>query len=105
MYGSGTTTLIISNEDLNDMIKILKALEDSDVLLKGITETLKSDVRKGGFLNTVVPMLIGTLGSSLLNNLTGERLYRTGYGIGKGIYRTGYGLKKSSNATTSFNKV
>ena len=62
------------------MIKIVKALEESDVLLKGVTETLKSETKeqKGGFLS----MLLGTLGASLLSNLL------TG---GKGMYRTGYG--------------
>ena len=59
-YGSGRTTLIIPNDDLTDMIKIVKAPEDSDALMKGVTETLKSDVKKGGFLSTVQLMLIGT---------------------------------------------
>ena len=35
--GSGTTTLVISNEELNDVMKIIQALEDSDILLKGIS--------------------------------------------------------------------
>ena len=91
MYGSGTTTLIISDNDLNDMIKILKALEDSAILLKGITKAIKNETKeqKGGFLS----MLLGTLGASLLGNLlSGKGLYKTGYGICK----TGYGLKKKS---------
>ena len=61
------------------MIKIEKALEDSDVLLKGVTKTLKSETKeqKGGFLS----MLLGTLGASLLGNLlSGKGMYRTGYG-------------------------
>ena len=103
MYGSGTTTLIISNKNLNDMIKLVKALEDSHVLTKEVSEVMKK--LKGGFLSTMLPMLLGTLGSSLIGNLlTGEGLYRTGYGTGKGMYRTGYGLKKIIDASTSFNK-
>ena len=83
MYRSGNTTVIISDNDINDMVKIVKALEDSDVLLKGITTTIKNETieQKGGFLS----MLLGTLGASLLGNLLN----------GKGNYRTGYGLKKS----------
>ena len=41
IHGSGTTTLIISNEEMNDMIKIVQALEDSNILLQGITKTIK----------------------------------------------------------------
>ena len=46
MYGHGTKTVKFSNKDLNDMTKIVKALEDSDVLIKGVTKTLKSDMKK-----------------------------------------------------------
>ena len=46
MYGSGTKTAQFSNKDLDDMTKIVKALEDSDVLMKGITKTLKNDIKK-----------------------------------------------------------
>ena len=48
MYGSGKT-IKFSNKDLNDMTKIVKALEDSDVLMKGITKTLKNDIKKDVF--------------------------------------------------------
>ena len=41
MYGSGTKTVKFSNKDLDDMTKIVKALEDYDVLMKGLTKTLK----------------------------------------------------------------
>ena len=63
---NNTTTLIISNSEINDIIKIVKSLEDSDLLLKGVTETVQNEVKeqKGGFLN----MLLGTLGASLLGN-------------------------------------
>ena len=46
MYGSGIKTVKFSNKDLDDMTKIVKALEDSDVLMKGITETLENDIKK-----------------------------------------------------------
>ena len=54
-----------SNKDLDDMTKIAKAVEDSDVLMKGITETLKNDIKKRGAL-PLIPMLLGTFGASLL---------------------------------------
>ena len=65
ILGSGnTTTLIISNDEMEDIIKIVKPLEDSSLLLKGVTETVQNEVKeqKGGFLS----MLLGTLGVSLL---------------------------------------
>ena len=64
MLGSGNmTTLIISNDEIEDFIKILKSLEDSGLLLKGVTETVKNEVKKKkvGFLS----MFLGTLGASL----------------------------------------
>ena len=67
IYGSGTTALIISNEEMNDAMKIVQALEDYNILLKGITKTIKNKTKeqKGGFLS----MLLGTLGASLLGHL------------------------------------
>ena len=56
-------TVRFSNKDLDDMTKIVKALEDSDVLMKRITEILKNDIKKGGAL-PLIPMLLGTLGAS-----------------------------------------
>ena len=41
IHGSGTTTLIISNEEMNDIMKIVQPLEDSNILLKGVTKTIK----------------------------------------------------------------
>ena len=46
MYGSGTKTVTFSNEDLDGIAKIVKALEDSDLLMKGVTKTLKNDIKK-----------------------------------------------------------
>ena len=45
IHGSGTT-VIFSNEEINNMIKIFKALEDSDILVKRVTKTLKNDIKK-----------------------------------------------------------
>ena len=64
---SGSTTLIISNKEMNDIMKIVQALEDSNILLEGVTKTIENETKKqkGGFLS----MLLGTLGTSLLGNL------------------------------------
>ena len=66
MLGSGNTALIISNEEMNDIIKIVQALEDLNILLKGVTKTIINETKeqKGGILN----MLLGTLGASLLGS-------------------------------------
>ena len=93
IHGSGTTTLLISNEEMNDILKIAQALEDFNILLKGITETINNETKKqkGGFLE----MLLGTLGASLLENmLTRKGIVRAGYGHAKGIVRAGYGNKR-----------
>ena len=66
IHGSGPTTLIISNAEMNDIIKIVQALEDTNILLKGVTKTIKSDIKKDG---KGIGMLLGTLGASLLGNL------------------------------------
>ena len=67
IHVSGTTTLIISNEEMNDIMKIVQALKDSNIFLKGVTKTIEDEAKKqkGGFLS----MLLGTLGASLLGNL------------------------------------
>ena len=80
---------------MNDTMKIVQAIEDSNVLLKGVTKTIKNEAKeqKGGFLS----MLLGTLGASLLGNLlTGKGIVRAGSGNkkGKGIVRAGSGNKK-----------
>ena len=77
---------------MNDIIKIIQALEDSNILLKGFTIENETKEQKGGFLS----MLLGTLGASLLGNLlTGKGIERVGSGYhskkGKGIVRAGYG--------------
>ena len=87
ILGSGNTTLIISNKDMEDLIKIVKSLEDSGLLLKGVTEAVQNEIKeqKGRFLSA----LLGTLGASLLGNLL------AGKGVnkkGKGIRRAGEGI-------------
>ena len=61
------TTLTISNDEMDAILKIVKSLEDSGVLLKGVSETIQNEAKEqgGGFIN----MLLGTLGASLLGDL------------------------------------
>ena len=89
IQGSGNTTLIISNEEINDIMKITQALGDSNILLKGVTKTVKNESKeqKGGFFS----ILLGTLGATLLGNLL----------TGKGFLRADSGRSLSS---TSKNK-
>ena len=92
IHGSGTATLKISNKEINDIVKIVQALEDSNSFLKGVTKTVEKETKeqKGGFLS----MLLGTLGASLLGNLlAGKGIVRAGSGNkkGKGIVRAGTG--------------
>ena len=58
--GSGRTTLIISNEEMIDIMKIAQALEDSNILLQGVTETIKNETKeqKGGFLSMLLRTLV-----------------------------------------------
>ena len=92
IHGSGTKTLIISNEEMNDIMKIIQTLEDSNILLKRVTKTIRNETKeqKGGFLS----MLLGTLVASLLGNLlAGKGIVRASAGnkTGKGIVRAGTG--------------
>ena len=87
---------------MEDIIKIVKSLEDSGLLLKGVRKTIQNEAKeqRGQFLS----MLLGTLGVILLGNIlagkrmnrAGEQIVRAGYGNkkGKGIARAGYGNKK-----------
>ena len=84
MYVSGRTALIISNEEMNDIIKLVKPLEESGLSIKRVSKTNKNEAKehKGGFLR----MPLGTLGASLLGNLlTGKGIIRAG----KGTIRAG----------------
>ena len=101
VLGSGTTTLIIWNDGIKDIIKIVKSLEDSGLLLKGVSKTIQNEAKeqKGGFLS----MLLGTLGASLLGDiLTGQRINRAGEGAivkrqGRGVITAGYGNKRQDH--------
>ena len=76
---------------MEDVLKIVKSLEDSGILLEGVSETIKNEAKeqKGGFLS----MSLGTLGASLLGNLlAGKGVKRAG----EGTARVGYGTKRSS---------
>ena len=82
------TTLIISNDEIHDIIKIVKSLKVSGLLVNEITETVENEVKeqKGGFLSK----LLGTLGASLLGDLLqGKGIYIAGKG--KGVLRAGDG--------------
>ena len=83
--------LVTEQGDMNDIMKVIEALENSGILLKGVTKTIENETKeqRGGFLS----MLLGTLGVSLLGNLlTGRKgVVRTG----EGVVRAGEGVKKS----------
>ena len=77
MFVSETTTLIVSNEEINNIMKIIKSLEESGLLIKGVSETIKNEAKeqKRRFLET----LSGILSASLLGNLlTGKDIIKAG---------------------------
>ena len=87
-------------------MKIVQALEDSDILLKGVTKTIKNETKeqKGGFLS----MLLGTLGASLLEHLlAGKGIVRAGSENKKEMELQELPLEKTGifNATSPFNKL
>ena len=91
--GSGTTTLIISNDEMDDIIKIVQALENQGVLVGGVTKTIKNDIKN--LSENGIGMLLGMLGSSLLSDVLTKSL--SGHGMsrsGHGIARSGYGNKQ-----------
>ena len=105
----------MSNNEMEDIFEIVKSLEDSGLLLKGVTEAVQNEVKeqKGRFLS----MLLGTLGASLLGNIsagkgaiaTSQRrgMNRAGKGRGidracEGIVRAGYGKKSRRNNKMDF---
>ena len=98
IHGSGVTEgagvkLIIEQEDMNDIMKIIEALENSGILLKGVSKTIDNETKeqKGGFLS----MLLGTLGASLLGNLLSG---------GKGIMRADDGIVRAGEGSGSKKK-
>ena len=94
--------LIIEQEDMNDIITIIEALENSSVLLKGVSKTIENETKeqRGGFLSK----LLETLGASLLGNLlTGKGIMRAGDGIVRA--GEGSGSKKKSKFTITFSSI
>ena len=99
---NNNTTLIISNDEMDNLLEIIKSLQDSGVLLKGVSETIQNEAKeqRGGFLS----MLLGTLGASLLGDLlakhlSGKGVTRAGKRVirgGEGVIRADYGSKRSS---------
>ena len=87
--GNNNTILIISNDEMKDIIKIVKSLEDTALLMEGVSETIQNEAKeqKGGFLS----MLLGTLGASLLGNILAEKGINR---AGEGIVRAGYVNKR-----------
>ena len=101
IHGSGVK-LIIEQEDMNDIMKIIETLENSGILLKGVTKTIENETKeqRAGFLG----MLLGTLGASLLGNLlTGKGIMRAGDGIVRA--GEGSGSKKNLNSLLPFHPL
>ena len=85
MCGSGNTTLIISDEEMDDIMKIVESFEESVLLIKN-----KIKEKNGGFRS----MVLGTLGANLLKNLlTGKGTIR----VGKGTFRAGEGTARAGH--------
>ena len=106
IHSSGVK-LIIEQEDMNDIMKVIKALANSCILLNGISKTIENETKeqRGGFLS----MSLGTLGASLLGNLlTGKGMMRAGEGIVRAGERSvasiakGKGAKKNLKFAVAF---
>ena len=100
IHGSGVK-LTIEEEDMKDIMKIIETLENSGILLKGVSKTIENETKelRGGFLS----MLLGTLGASLLGNLLsgGKGIMRAG----DGIVRAGSWSKKNPKFTVTFSSA
>ena len=93
MLGSGTTTF--SNDEMDDILKIVKSLENSGVLLKGVSEAIQHEAKEQR--GRLLGMLLGTLDASLLVDVLSKGL--SGKGViraGEGTIRAGYSFKGSS---------
>ena len=89
------STLIKKMDEMDDILKIVKSLEDSGVLLKGVSETIQNEAKQQR--RRFLSMLLGTLGASLLGDILSKGL--SGKGViraGEGTIRAGYGSKRSS---------
>ena len=92
IHGSLTTSLIISNEEMNDVKKTVQAVKDSNILLNEVTKTMKNKTKEQK--RNLFSILLDTIGASLLGNvLSWKVIVRAGSGNtkGKGILRAGYG--------------
>ena len=92
IYGSGVITKIISIEEIEGIVKMVKSFEESGPLVKGISEIIENETKeqKGGFL----PWLLGTLAASLLGcALKGRGIIRAGQGV----------IRPGKNFNTNFN--
>ena len=100
MRGDGIK-LIIEQEDMNDIIRIIEVLQNSGILLKVVTKTIENETKeqRGGFLS----MLLGTLGASLLGSLLtgGKGIVRAA----EGIVRAGEGAKKNPKFPVTFSSI
>ena len=100
--GHNNTAVIISNDEMSDILKTVKSLQDFGVLLKGVSEIIQNEAKeqRGGFHST----LLGALGASLLGDLltqtlSGKGVIRGGEGViraGEGVIRAGYKSKRFS---------
>ena len=107
IHGSGVK-LIIEQEDMKDIMKIIKALENSGILLKGVSKTIKNETKEQR--GRLLSMLLRTLGASLLGNLLtgGKGIMRAVEGSvasrtkDKGIVRAGSGSKETPKFTVTF---
>ena len=86
---NNNTILIISNDEMKDIIKIVKSLEDSGLLFKGVSETIQNEAKeqKERFFR----MLLGTLGANLLGNILADPGINR---AGEGVIRAGYGIRR-----------
>ena len=100
IHGSGIK-LIIEEEDMKDIMKIMEALENSGILLTGVSKTIENETKEQG--GRFLSMLLGTLGASLLGNLLtgGKGIMRAG----DGIVRAGEGSKKKTKFTVTFSSI
>ena len=100
IHGSGIK-LIIEEEDMKDIMKIMEALENSGILLTGVSKTIENETKEQG--GRFLSMLLGTLGASLLGNLLtgGKGIMRAG----DGVVRAGEGSKKKTKFTVTFSSI
>ena len=110
IHGSGVK-LIIEQEDMNDIMKTIEALENSGILLKGVSNSIENETKeqRGGFLSILLGILVGSLLGNLLTG--GKGIMRAGEGSvasrakGEGIVRAGEGSKKTLNSLLPFHPL